>query len=463
MMPVFKGRKIGKYLPGFFTFLDLVVVNLLFALSLVFYPDVAHSPRIRTIWVMVNVSCVPMLFKFFNAANFHRARTMDQVARDAFMLVGMHALCFSSLLTFVGIILPIREYVLFYCMMGVGVPFWWLLSRTILKYLRSKGYNFVRVAIVGTGPLAERLLEELGSNAGFGYKVMGFFSDNPYPEFPERVAGNLDDLGRIAAEGNIDQIFFTITGADEKKLSKVIKIADDNMVQLYYVPQISRKVARNFELHSVGAMPVLSVRRNPLSSVINRTVKRTFDIIFSSLFLIVSPIVFIPVIIAIKLSSPGPIFFVQERTGYKGRTFKCLKFRTMRVNSDADKVQATQGDPRVTRVGRFLRHTSIDELPQFINVLLGSMSVVGPRPHMVKHTEEYAKLIGPYMVRHIVRPGITGWAQVNGYRGITDELWKMERRVEHDVWYIEHWSFLLDLKIVVRTVINGFSGEENAY
>ncbi len=163
------------------------------------------------------------------------------------------------------------------------------------------------------------------------------------------------------------------------------------------------------------------------------------------------------------MTSPGPVFFKQKRTGYLGRDFYCWKFRTMHVNRDADARQATRNDNRVTKFGHFLRHTSIDELPQFINVWLGDMSVVGPRPHMLKHTDDYRKIIKRYMVRHFIKPGITGWAQIKGFRGQTEEVWQMEKRVENDVWYIEHWSFLLDLKIVFLTIINVFKGEDNAY
>ena len=246
-------------------------------------------------------------------------------------------------------------------------------------------------------------------------------------------------------------------------MGKVTKIADDNVLQFYYVPQISRYVNRVFEMHNVGAVSMLTTRNNPLKNVINRWIKRGFDIVFSSIVLLFSPIIFIPVAIAIKLSSPGPIFFKQVRTGYRGRDFKCWKFRTMRVNADSDKLQAQKDDPRKTKVGDFLRRTSIDELPQFINVWLGNMSVVGPRPHMLKHTSDYSKLIDKYMVRHLIKPGITGWAQVNGYRGQTEELWQMEKRVEYDVWYIENWTFFLDMKIIVRTVLNAVQGEKNAF
>ena len=171
----------------------------------------------------------------------------------------------------------------------------------------------------------------------------------------------------------------------------------------------------------------------------------------------------IPVGIGIKLSSPGPIFFVQKRTGYRGQAFNCYKFRTMRVNDDSDTLQASKGDPRVTWFGNFLRRSSIDELPQFFNVWRGDMSVVGPRPHMVAQTEMYSELIDKYMLRHTIKPGITGWAQVRGYRGQTEELWQMEKRVEFDVWYAENWSFFLDMKIIFRTIWNALKGEDNAY
>ena len=200
-----------------------------------------------------------------------------------------------------------------------------------------------------------------------------------------------------------------------------------------------------------------------MKNPINRFVKRAFDLLASTIALILSPLVVIPVAIGIKLSSPGPIFFVQKRTGYRGQAFNCYKFRTMRVNADSDTLQATKGDPRVTRFGNFLRRTSIDELPQFYNVWRGEMSIVGPRPHMVAQTELYSELIDKYMLRHTIKPGITGWAQVRGYRGQTEELWQMEKRVEYDVWYAENWTFFMDLKIIFRTVWNALKGEDNAY
>lgn len=217
-------------------------------------------------------------------------------------------------------------------------------------------------------------------------------------------------------------------------------------------------------LESVGSVPVLSLRKDRLSSMSNKIIKRTFDLVFSTLFLCtLFPVILIIVTIITKITMPGPVFFRQKRNGLNDKEFYCLKFRSMKVNADADRLQATKDDPRKTKWGNIMRKTNIDELPQFINVFMGDMSVVGPRPHMLKHTEEYSKLIDKYMVRHLVKPGVTGWSQVTGFRGETKELKDMQGRIRGDIWYIENWSFWLDLYIIYRTVANVFKGEEKAY
>ena len=208
----------------------------------------------------------------------------------------------------------------------------------------------------------------------------------------------------------------------------------------------------------------IALSREVLDEVRNKAIKRTFDVLFSLVVLLtIFPLLFLIVAIAIKLSSPGPVFFKQLRTGLNGKEFWCYKFRSMRVNKASDKLQATKDDPRKTRVGDFLRKSNIDEIPQFINVLIGDMSVVGPRPHMIKHTEDYSELIDNYMDRHLVKPGITGLAQVRGFRGETRELHQMAGRVRLDVFYIQNWSLALDLKIIYRTVRNVVQGEKLAY
>ena len=202
---------------------------------------------------------------------------------------------------------------------------------------------------------------------------------------------------------------------------------------------------------------------NPLERPLNKLVKRIFDIVFSIIFLIPTALIFPFVWLIIKIQSPGPLLFKQARTGIDGKTFNMLKFRSMHVNDDADKVQATKDDPRKYPFGNFMRKSNIDELPQFINVLRGDMSIVGPRPHMLAHTKQYSELIDKYMVRHFVKPGLTGWAQVTGFRGETKELWQMEGRVKRDIWYMEHWSVWLDIRIIWMTIKTIFIHDKQAY
>lgn len=419
---------------------------------------------LREMWVLVNVSAVPALAMGNMGRHEQRAMLLDKVVKTTLLAVVVHALFLLSLTTFLHLDdMRIRDYVFFYALMLVGLLIIRVAGAYALKEYRRRGYNYTRVVIVGSGANGERLAASLMNDSGFGYKILVFFDDiaSVSPSVKKDIYP-ISSLRKFVAENDVRQIFYTLSGQNDI-LKEVIRIADDNCVEFYYVPQIPRTLARNFELHSVGHIPVLSIRHNPLKSTVNRIVKRTFDLVVSSLFLCIYPLIYIPVAIGIKAGSPGPVYFKQERTGYLGRSFKCLKFRTMKVNATSDSCQATKNDPRKTRLGEFLRHSSIDELPQFINVWRGDMSIVGPRPHMLMHTEQYAELIDRYMLRHAVKPGITGWAQVNGYRGPTDELWKMERRVEYDVWYIENWSLLLDMKIMVRTVINAFRSDENAF
>ena len=454
----------GKYIQLLFSICDLAIINLLFWLTISVFPEIKTFPHeLRELWLVVNVSFVPTLAWTARRRHSMRAIVLDGVTRSTLSAVVTHALFFLSLIAFLDIrSVPGRAYVFYYGLMLVVLPLFRIAGNLALKAYRRHGYNFARVVIVGTGATARRLYENMQRDSGYGYKVLGFFDDNPDEDFFADKVYPVDELEAFVEQKQIRQIFFTLSGHNAA-LARTIKIADDNVADFYYVPQIPHTLARKFELNSIGSQPLLSISRNTLKNVINRIIKRSFDIAVSSVFLCFYPLIYIPVAIAIKLSSPGPVYFRQERTGYLGKSFKCLKFRTMRVNAGADKCQATQNDPRKTRVGDFLRKTSLDELPQFINVLRGDMSIVGPRPHMLKHTEYYTRMVDRYMVRHVVKPGITGWAQVNGFRGLTDELWKMERRVEHDVWYIENWTFLLDLKIMVRTVLNVFHGEKNAF
>lgn len=456
-----KGRY-GRFIQWGLNVVDLLLVNAAFALVCLLHPEVdMFYARLK--WLMVSVCYVPVML-WVSSARKERTLHIDRIATRAVQAVGVHALFFISALAFLrandfsGIC-----YLEFYGIMLVAMPLSWIVSRLLLKQLRHHGMNYRRVVIVGTNPTARRLYSSLTSDAGFGYRVLGFFDNATAPGFTGTYLGTLDSLSDYITRNQVHDVYYALSGENESSLLHAVKITDDAMVDFHYVPKISPYVARRFELANVGGLPVLTPLLNPLTQPLNRALKRTFDIIFSGCVLLLSPIVFIPVAIAVKMSSPGPVFFRQKRTGYKGQEFYCLKFRTMKVNADADTRQATGHDPRKTKVGDFLRRTSIDELPQFINVLRGDMSIVGPRPHMLAHTEQYRELIDRYMIRHMVKPGITGWAQVTGYRGNTDELWKMQGRVDRDVWYIEHWSFMLDIKIIIKTVVNAIKGEANAY
>ena len=453
----------GRYIHLLLTIIDFIIINIAFCITAWITPEFVVE-RTRTVWLLANLAYIPATYLLAHAQT---ARTIgiEHVITNSLKAVLMHATLFVFGLYFLQIEhIPFRAFLEFYGIMLILFPAWWTLSRIIIKAFRRRGRNFSKIVIVGSNTTANHLFETISSDVGFGYHIMGFFADEIHPETPaDLIRGSLGSLEAYVAEQNIDEIFCALPGDNVEAITQTLRIAETHVAQYYYVPQVSRYVSRNYDMYALGTIPVMSVRHQPLTRLTNRIAKRAFDIAMSAIFLVFSPLIFIPVGIAIKLSSPGPIFFKQKRTGYRGREFNCYKFRTMRPNANADTQQATKNDPRKTRLGNFLRRTSIDELPQFINVLLGNMSVVGPRPHMLKHTEQYSALIDKYMVRHYIKPGITGWAQINGYRGQTEELWQMERRVECDVWYIENWSTMLDLKIIFRTVYNAIHGEKNAF
>lgn len=456
----------GRFLGPLFSFADLLILNLVFLATKLIYPDIAASDS-KMMWVLVNVCYLAVLVRKRGNGHKNRAILLDRVAADSLIDTGVHALFFIALTAILSDgRIPAVFYLIYYSLAIAAMPLCDVLLRRMVKNYRRHGRNYIRTVIIGTNATSERLLEELRSDPGFGYRFLGFFAPSCPPDFKERgrYIGDLSLLADYVRDNQVDHIYYTLPGPATDDMRQVIKIADDTQARFFFVPHVKSSLGRSYTLNTIGSMPVLAAKENPLKNPVNRGVKRGFDLLASSLFLVtLYPLIYIPVAIAIKLTSPGPVYFRQQRTGYRGKTFNCLKFRTMRVNNTADSCQATKDDPRKTRFGEFLRHTSLDELPQFINVWRGDMSIVGPRPHMLKHTEDYSKLIDRYMLRHIVKPGITGWAQINGYRGVTDQLWKMERRVEFDVWYIENWTILLDLKIMVRTVLNAVKGESNAY
>lgn len=337
-------------------------------------------------------------------------------------------------------------------------------SMKILKYVRYKGYNFRNVIIVGANNTGKRVLKILSKNLTYGYRFLGFFDQNQ-DKAMLNVLGGFDNIEGFITREQVDEMYVALHIDDIDVINKLILICEQHMVRIKFIPdfQLYTKSSR-VEISFYENMPVLMSRPEPLESAFNRLVKKIFDVCFSFLVIVlIFPWLFPIIMILIKIESPGPVFFKQDRSGRDNKSFSCLKFRSMRINRASDNLQAQKGDSRITKFGAFMRKTSIDELPQFFNVFIGNMSVVGPRPHMLFHTQEYSELIHNYLVRQYAKPGITGWAQINGYRGETKKLIDMENRVEFDIWYIENWSLLLDLKIIVKTVLNIFQGEKNAY
>ena len=391
---------------------------------------------------------------------------IDKIVQRAFSLVTVLVLLFATCLIFLNVgDLMATFLVVYYVVALVSFALWRVFVRLSLKLYRRKGYNFKRVVIVGAGKNGMELYQVMKDDLSYGFNICGFFDDNiALKDALPNYLGSTNEVEDYALKHEIDEIYCTLPGTNDGKIVRLLNFAEKHMIRFYIVPEFYRNVKKSMVMEMMESIPLLTIRREPLQSMYNRCLKRAFDLLFSSVVLLtIYPILYVILGVLIKLSSPGPILFRQKRTGLYGRDFECYKFRTMRVNAEADTMQAVKDDPRKTRIGNFLRKSNLDEFPQFVNVFLGDMSVVGPRPHMLKHTEQYSALIDKYMVRHLVKPGVTGWAQVTGYRGETKTLEQMEGRVKRDVWYIENWTFFLDLKIIIVTVLNMFKGEKNAY
>lgn len=341
---------------------------------------------------------------------------------------------------------------------------WHTFFRILLKKYRRSGRNFKRVILIGKGLNGQRLYDEI-SAIEYGYKILGFFDDDylTNADAPDYL-GSVSKVEQFCLTNNVDEIYCTLPGNQEAKIIHLLNFAEKQMIRFYLVPEFYKYIKRGLVLKVLHTIPIVGIRQEPLQQLSNRIVKRSFDIIFSLVVLVtIFPILYLILGALIKLSSSGPIIFKQKRTGLEGKPFECYKFRSMTINNEADIKTATVSDRRITAIGRFMRKTSLDEMPQFINVLKGEMSVVGPRPHMIQQTSLYSKFIDKFMVRHLVQPGITGWAQVSGYRGETKTIAQMEGRFQRDIWYLENWSFILDIKIVIVTILNVIRGEDNAY
>ena len=337
----------------------------------------------------------------------------------------------------------------------------WVTRKALTFSIR---HNISKGIILGAGLVGVKIFDEMLRNVYNGIFILGFFDDNPAVNNAD-VLGNIEQAKDYILKNGVSNVFCTLPATAEEKIVDFIKFSESHVINFHIVPSIGSyyKGAQPVVEH-IGKMPVFVLRNIPLSYLHLAVIKRTVDILLSSLAIITLFPIFFPVLsILIKTSSPGPVFFKQRRTGKRGEEFYCYKFRTMRCSADANTKQATADDERKTKVGDFLRKTSLDELPQFFNVWIGNMSLVGPRPHMLMHTSEYSPKVDKYMVRHFVKPGITGLAQVRGFRGETKDIELMEKRILCDIEYVETWTLGMDFKILMKTAWMILKGDEKAY
>ena len=343
---------------------------------------------------------------------------------------------------------------------------WRLVFREILFMQRKRGHNTRSAAVIGATSSGYNLSLQILENDQLGIQLFGLFDDRdasrlPH-EFQNQLAGSIDDVLKAAKEGKIDYIYIAMPMSAEARIMDILNQCSDTTCSVYIIPNFFIYNLLNARWQSIGSVQTLSVFDTPFQGASN-TIKRIEDIVFGSIILAIIAIPMLFIAIGVKLTSPGPVIFKQSRYGLDGKKIKVYKFRSMTTTDNGEEVkQATKNDARITPFGAFMRRTSLDELPQFINVLQGRMSIVGPRPHAVAHNEEYRKLIEGYMLRHKVKPGITGWAQINGFRGETETVNKMVKRVEFDLDYIHRWSVWFDVKIIIATVFKGFF-DKNAY
>lgn len=375
---------------------------------------------------------------------------------------------FSSIQAFTAIVfifitkedLFTRNFILYHSVfLVILVSIRSIVFRKAVKYLRRSGTNLKNLLVVGTSEIGEKFLRLIETSNLLGYRMAGCVYDQAASAgggAPLHL-GCIDELESIISRENIDEVIVALPGQDSPRMESVIRICNKNGLRTHIIPDYFNILSTRFRVGTLGSFPIITVRSEPLEEFHWRLLKRTFDITFSLIVIIAILSWLIPVIVIMqKLLSPGPVFFLQDRIGKNNRKFKCYKFRTMKVAPQPQRfVPAQRDDPRVTPFGKFLRKTNLDELPQFFNVLKGEMSIVGPRPHAIAYNEIYREYVEYIKLRHLVKPGITGWAQVNGLRGdVTDPVeqeLRTKKRIEHDIWYIENWSFGLDMQIIFMT------------
>lgn len=448
----YKQGRYSSYIKPLFATIDLIIiVASLYLFKTNVIDAYIFASYIGLSWIIISLN-----------THFYEIQRHTRVVQIVPLLIKQIVLFAIILYAFIGFFkqpnvsrLALGNY-LFFVFAAVSI-FKFTTFILLKKYRAVLGGNRRKVVVIGDNNKTQHLINIFNRRTDFGYIFKAQFNvkDGHF---------SLEDCFNFIVENNIDEIYFSAKELSNKQINKLIDFADNNLRELKFIPDNKDIFSKKLKYEYYDYIPILSLREIPLQDPINKFLKRSFDIVFS-IFIIVFILSWLTPILAIliKIESKGPVFFKQPRNGFNYEEFECYKFRSMTPNANAHLHQATRNDQRITKVGKFLRKTSLDELPQFFNVLFGDMSVVGPRPHMVSHTNMYAKRIDKFMVRHFVKPGITGLAQTSGFRGEVETDEDIIGRVKYDIFYIENWSLLLDLKITFQTAQNAIRGEEKAY
>ncbi|MCX2680674.1 exopolysaccharide biosynthesis polyprenyl glycosylphosphotransferase [Galbibacter sp. EGI 63066] len=438
-----------EYLLPSLAIIDLLIINLLaYYFNFKLLTPILFSIYISVMWIVLSVKN-----DFYSSKCYSNLLQLARATLDQFILF------FVALYAFIGFFKEPNVARLgfgeFYLTLFLCISITKILTFYFIKAYKSR--NAVNVIIIGKNKKTDQLIKIFNQRIDYGYRVLKQFNIKSF--FSQE-----EDCFDYIIKNNIKEIYCSVSELSDEQITKLINFADNNLRTLKFIPDNKHIFEKKLKFEYYDYVPVLYIRDIPLKSIVNHFSKRIFDIFFS-LIVIIGLLSWLTPLMAIliKLESKGPIFFKQMRYGNDYDLFACYKFRSMGMNKDSDKEQATKGDMRVTKVGRFIRKTSIDELPQFYNVLLGNMSVVGPRPLLMSHTTGYRGKIDKFMVRYTIKPGITGLAQVNGYRGEIEKDSDMQNRIRYDIFYVENWSMMLDVKIIVQTIMNVFKGEEKAY
>lgn len=458
-------HRFSKFFPIIFILADLVCLNTSIAVAnqdrfgTLFY----YNDSYLTLQVVLNI-CWLVIFFVIGLQEINReSRLIDHLNTVLTGLVINLSVVFALWFIAKPFYYSRQHLFITYLAFTTLLVGWRVIWYYLIRYSRTKGFNVRKVIIVGHGDLAHELEEYFKTNPGIGYKFLGYFDNEP-SSVPKGYLGDVNSVREYVISESVDVIFCCLPHLYDQEIKSLIDFAENNLVKMKIMSQFSRLGNKNLTIQKYGGIPIINVSAIPLDSRANQFVKRLFDVIFSSLVILFIFSWLVPVIaLLIKLESKGPVFFKQYRNGRDNHPFRCWKFRTMVVNEVADELQAVKNDPRITKIGAVLRRTSIDELPQFLNVFLGDMSVVGPRPHPIKLNEKFQPKIDRFMQRHAVKPGITGLAQAKGFRGETTVFSDMSGRVRLDRFYVKNWSLILDFRIIVLTVVSILRGSENAY